>query len=115
VSGEIVRCAYTMRRDDDDFGQAGTMYRKVLDDAARRRLVTNLTNHLKQGVEPRIVAAAVRYLSAVDADLGAQVARVMEVPAGAEMSLSPRGWTSAERPSHPPHLTSPAGGEGHLV
>ena len=32
--GEMVRAAYTLRQDDDDFGQVGTMVREVLDDAA---------------------------------------------------------------------------------
>jgi catalase len=74
VSGEIVRAAYTKRRDDDDFGQAGTQVRKVLDDAAKARLVTNITNHLKGGVEPRTLAAAIVYWTNVDPDLGARVA-----------------------------------------
>ena len=33
--GEMVRAAYSARRDDDDFSQAGTQVREVLDDAAR--------------------------------------------------------------------------------
>ena len=33
--GEMVRTAYTLRPEDDDWGQAGTMVREVLDDAAR--------------------------------------------------------------------------------
>ena len=33
--GEMVRAAYTLRADDDDWGQAGTLVREVLDDAAR--------------------------------------------------------------------------------
>ena len=39
ADGEMVRSAYTLRQDDDDWGQAGTMVREVLDDAARHRLV----------------------------------------------------------------------------
>ncbi len=62
--GEIMRSAYTKRKDDDDFGQAGTMVRTVLDDAARARLAHNLVEHLKAGVEPRILRAAVEYLEA---------------------------------------------------
>jgi catalase len=37
-----VRRAYTLRAEDDDFGQAGAMVRRVLDDAARARLVSNI-------------------------------------------------------------------------
>jgi catalase len=48
-------CA-VLRRDDDDFGQAGTMVREVLDDAARDRLVSNVVGHLRNGVtEPVLV------------------------------------------------------------
>lgn len=68
--GEIMRSAYTKGRDDDDFGQAGTLYRKVLDDAARARLAHNIVDHLKAGVEPRILRAAVEYWKQVDANLG---------------------------------------------
>ena len=74
---EIMRSAYTKRRDDDDFGQAGTMYRRVLDDAARARLADNIIDHLKAGVEPRIVRAAVEYWTQVDPKLGAGVAQGM--------------------------------------
>jgi catalase len=35
--GDMVRAAYTLHREDDDFGQAGTMVRDVMDDAARDR------------------------------------------------------------------------------
>ena len=37
--GELVRAAATLHAEDDDFGQAGTLVREVLDDAARDRLV----------------------------------------------------------------------------
>ena len=75
--GEIMRSAYTKRRDDGDFGQAGTMYRRVLDDAAKARLADNIVDHLKAGVEPRIVRAAVEYWTQVDPKLGAGVAQGM--------------------------------------
>ena len=39
ASGEFVHAAYTMRKDHDDFGQGGTLVRKVMDDAQRDRLV----------------------------------------------------------------------------
>jgi hypothetical protein len=49
-SGEFVHAAYTKRKDDDDFGQAGILVRKVMDDAARDRLVSNVIGHLQKGV-----------------------------------------------------------------
>ncbi len=77
VAGEIVRSAYTKRRDDDDFIQAGTLYRKVLDEPARERLVTNITSHLRGGVCGDVLARALDYWRKVDADLGARVAAAM--------------------------------------
>jgi catalase len=74
VSGEIVRAAYTKRREDDDFGQPGTMYRQVLDEAARARLASNITGQLKNGVEPRVLRLAIDYWTKVDPGLGARVA-----------------------------------------
>jgi catalase len=53
------------------------MYRKVLDGAAKARLANNIVDHLKAGVEPRIVRAAVEYWNQVDNNLGAQVAQDM--------------------------------------
>jgi catalase len=38
----LVRSAYTLRADDDDFGQAGMLVREVFDDAQRKRLVETL-------------------------------------------------------------------------
>ncbi|MDX6645406.1 MAG: catalase [Miltoncostaeaceae bacterium] len=83
VSGEMVRAAYSERRDDDDFVQARALYRTVMDEAARRRLVSNIAGHLRQGVEAKVLAAAVHYWTSVDAALGARVAvAVGRPPAG---------------------------------
>jgi catalase len=75
VSGEIVRAAYTKRREDDDFGQPGTLYREVLDDAAKDRLVSNITGHLSNGVEGDVLARAIDYWRSVDGELGARIAK----------------------------------------
>ena len=39
ADGEMVRAAYTLHAEDDDFGQANTLVNQVMDDAARDRLV----------------------------------------------------------------------------
>lgn len=49
ADGDMVRAAYTLHAEDDDWGQAGTMVRDVLDDAARARLVSNIAGHLSKG------------------------------------------------------------------
>ncbi len=71
--GDMVRSAYTLRADDDDWGQAGTMVRDVLDEAARERLVSNIVGHLLDGVSEPVLERAFEYWSNVDTDLGARV------------------------------------------
>ena len=74
ADGEMVRSAYTLREDDDDWGQARTMVRDVLDDAARDRLVSNIVGHLQQGVSEPVLARAIEYWRNVDKNLGDRVA-----------------------------------------
>ena len=71
--GEMVRAAYTLRAEDDDWGQAGTMVREVLDDAGRERLVTNIVGHLLNGVSELVLARAFEYWRNVDQNLGDRV------------------------------------------
>jgi len=73
ADGEMVRSAYTLRADDDDWGQAGTMVREVLDDAGRDRLVDNIVGHLLNGVSEPVLNRAFAYWRNVDKDLGDQV------------------------------------------
>jgi catalase len=71
--GEMVRTAYTLREQDDDFGQPGTMVREVLDDAARDRLVSNIAGHLLDGVSEPVLQRAFEYWRNVDKNLGDRV------------------------------------------
>ncbi|EPX81828.1 Catalase [Litoreibacter arenae DSM 19593] len=73
ADGDMVRSAYTLREDDDDWGQAGTLVRDVLDDAARDRLVSNIVGHLKGGVSEPILKRAFEYWRNVDKTLGERV------------------------------------------
>jgi catalase len=75
ADGEMVRSAYTLRRDDDDWGQAGTMVRDVLDDPARDRLVSNIVGHLLDGVTEPVLARAYEYWRNVDKALGDRIER----------------------------------------
>ena len=75
VSGEIVREAYTKRRDDDDFGQPGTLYREVLSETDRDHLASNIAGHMSNGVTPEMVERALEYWRNVDPNLGAEVAK----------------------------------------
>jgi catalase len=78
ADGDMVRKAYTLRAQDDDFGQAGTLVRDVLDDAARARLVGNIVGHLKGGVSKPVLARALEYWSKVDRALGERIAAGMK-------------------------------------
>jgi catalase len=79
VTGEIVRTAATLHASDDDFGQAGTMVRDVLDDAARDRLISNIVGHVKKGVEQPVLGRVIEYWRQVDGELGARIAKALEV------------------------------------
>ncbi|MGA7173946.1 MAG: catalase [Candidatus Dormiibacterota bacterium] len=99
AAGEIVRAAYTKRRDDDDFGQPGTLYRKVLDEPARQRLVSNIAGHAGQGVEPQVMARVIDYWSKVDAELGARVAGATSSGNGHQPGGAVPAGTGAAAPS----------------
>jgi catalase len=73
ADGELVRSAYTLHEADDDWGQAGTMVREVLDGAARERLVSNVAGHLLQGVTEPVLQRAFEYWRNVDKDLGERI------------------------------------------
>jgi len=83
ADGDMVRSAYAKRADDDDFGQAGTMVREVLDDEQRERLVSNVAGHLCQGVSDKVLARAFEYWKNVDADLGARIEQAVGAGVGA--------------------------------
>ena len=74
ADGDMVRKAYTLRQDDDDWGQAGTLVREVMDEAARERLVSNIVGHLKAGVSKPVLARALEYWRNVDRKLGERIA-----------------------------------------
>jgi catalase len=73
ADGDTVRAAYTLHAEDDDFGQAGTMVREVLDDAARQRLVDNIVGHLLNDVSEPILLRAFEYWRNVDKGLGDRI------------------------------------------
>ena len=70
TDGDMVHAAYTLHAEDDDWGQAGTLVREVMDDAARDRLVGNVVGHLLNGVTEPVLQRAFEYWRNVDKDLG---------------------------------------------
>lgn len=54
----MVRTAYTLRAEDGDCGQAGTLARDVMDDAERERLVDNVVGYFRAGVSEPVLQRA---------------------------------------------------------
>lgn len=73
-TAEMIRAAYTLHADDDDFTQPGTLVRDVLDDAGRDRLVGNVVRHLQNGVSGPVVQRAVAYWRSIDLRTGDRIA-----------------------------------------
>jgi len=71
--GDMVRAAYTLRPEDDDWTQAGVLVREVLDDAGRERLVSNIVGHVLDGVKEPVLSRVFEYWRNVDPDLGKKV------------------------------------------
>ena len=55
-------------------GQAGTLVREVMDDAARDRLVSNVVGHLSDGVSEPVLERAFEYWRNIDQDVGDRIA-----------------------------------------
>jgi catalase len=68
------RSPYLRHSEDDDFVQAGTLYRDVMDDAQRDRLVGNIAGHAANGVTEDVLVRVFEYWTNVDAELGKKVA-----------------------------------------
>jgi catalase len=73
VDGDITRAAYVDHAQDDDWGQAGTLVREVLDDAARERLVDNVVGHLLNGVTEPVLTRAFEYWHNIDKTIGDRI------------------------------------------
>lgn len=73
TSGTFMHAAYTLRKDDDDFSQPGDLVRKVMNDAQREQLVSNVAGHLKDGVSEPVLERAFEYWHKIDKDIGARI------------------------------------------
>ncbi|HEX5740481.1 MAG TPA: catalase [Pilimelia sp.] len=82
-SGDQVRSPYVPHAQDDDFVQAGTLVRDVLDDAARARLVDNIVGHVSAGVREPVLSRVFAYWSQVDPELGKRVEEGVRARLGA--------------------------------
>lgn len=73
MDGDMVRSAYTLHAEDDDFGQAGTLVRDVYNDAQRTRLVETVSGALLGGVRSPVLERAFDYWKSIDADVGRRI------------------------------------------
>ncbi len=95
ADGDMVRAAYELRQDDDDWTQAGILVRDVMDDAARERLVNNVVGHLTDGVSERVLQRAFEYWRNIDSDTGGRIEQGVRDKLGGK-SEQP-GMASAEK------------------
>ncbi len=66
-----MRAAATLHSEDDDFGQAGTLYREVFDAEQRARFLETLTGQGRSITIDAIRERFFQYWTNVDADLAA--------------------------------------------
>jgi hypothetical protein len=73
TGGQMVREAYTLHAEDDDYGQANTLVNKVMNDAERARLVSNVAGALTGVVSDEIRERAFQYWNNIDKPVGQRI------------------------------------------
>jgi catalase len=73
ANGEFMHAAYSLHKEDDDFGQPGTLVREVMDDAQRDRLVSNVIGSLA-GVSEPVLERVFEYWRNIDKEVGDRIA-----------------------------------------
>jgi catalase len=77
ADGDMVRSAYTLRPDDDDWSQANALVNQVMDQPARDRLVSNIAGHLLNGVTEPVLERAFQYWKNIDQTTGERVEKAV--------------------------------------
>ncbi|MDO5092016.1 MAG: catalase [Propionibacteriaceae bacterium] len=72
ADGEMVRSAYSLHVEDDDWGQAHTLVREVYSDEQRARLVDTIAGQLPECEEP-VLGRVIQYWKNIDAEVGAAI------------------------------------------
>lgn len=76
LSGEIIRSAYTLHREDDDYVQPRALWENVLSDTDRSHLVSNIVGHASAPeVTTEMKQRVVEYWTNIHKDLGQNVAQ----------------------------------------
>lgn len=73
ADSDMVRSAYTLHAEDDDFGQPGTLVREVYNDEQRGRLVETVAGSLLGGVRSPVLERAFEYWKSIDLDVGQRI------------------------------------------
>lgn len=71
----MVRSAYTLHAEDDDFGQPGDLVRNVFNDRQRARLVEQVVASLN-GVRSPVRERVLEYWKNIDAKVGSQIEEI---------------------------------------
>ncbi|WP_010146578.1 catalase [Serinicoccus profundi] len=87
ADGELVRQAYDLRPDDDDFGQAGLLVREVYTDEQRERLAQTVGG-MMGACEPEVRTRVYAYWRNVDQQLGD---RIEQIGSGADSASDEAG------------------------
>ncbi len=72
-AAELGRYAYEQHAEDDDFVQAGTLYRDVMSEVDRNHLASNIVAHASDGVSDDVKRRVIDYWTSVDAGLGERI------------------------------------------
>ncbi|HEV3211983.1 MAG TPA: catalase [Acidimicrobiales bacterium] len=73
ADGEMVRAAYTLHAEDDDFGQARTLLTRIMDDPARGRLVDTVSGMLSGLRRDEVLKRAFEYWRNIDQEVGGRI------------------------------------------
>ncbi|WP_246299123.1 catalase [Nocardioides panaciterrulae] len=85
ADGAMVRQAYTLRPDDDDWSQAGRLVREVWNDDQREQFVQTAAGHLLAGVEGDVLERAFAYWRNVDAETGKRIEQLVRSKSEGDM------------------------------
>jgi catalase len=73
ADGDMVRAAYTLHSQDDDFGQANTLLNEVMDGDARDRLVDTVSGILAGLRREDVLQRAFQYWRDIDTSIGDRI------------------------------------------
>ncbi len=82
ADGTMVRAAYTLHAEDDDFGQAHTLVRDVYSEEERERLIETVSGSLIPGVEEPVLSRVFEYWRNIDQEVGERIEKAYREAVG---------------------------------